>query len=74
MPDPTSTPLPPSVLYHREHYQQKRSWDCGVSCVIMAVTDLQKRSELLLTLDQVVREEGFGQSTWTIDLCYFLKR
>ena len=31
--------------------------------------------ELVLTnLNKFVEEEGFGESTWTIDLCYILKR
>ncbi|KAJ0173375.1 hypothetical protein K1T71_011551 [Dendrolimus kikuchii] len=33
-----------------------------------------RREEFLRNLSCVCQEEGFGQSTWTIDLCYLLKR
>lgn len=34
----------------------------------------EQRSDLLLHRDQISREEGYHQSTWTIDLCYLLRR
>lgn len=33
-----------------------------------------QRSHFLLNRDQIGREEGYLQSTWTIDLCYLLRR
>ena len=36
---------------------------------------LQRDREFILTnLNKFVSEEGFGESTWTIDLCYILER
>merc|ERR1719452_323763 len=32
------------------------------------------RDFVLSNLTKFVEEEGFGDSTWTIDLCYILKR
>ena len=32
------------------------------------------RTNILSELSQISEEEGFGKSTWTIDLCYLLKR
>ena len=56
-----------------EHYQQRGNWDCGVSCVIMTLApDVRKR--FLADLDAVCADEGFGTSTWTIDLAYLLRR
>ena len=63
-----------SVIEHRvSHYQQKYNWDCGLSCVLMLLQG-EQRMEALHNLDNICREEGFNQSTWTIDLCYLLKR
>ena len=56
------------------HYQQKHNWDCGVSCVIMILTDPSERAKLLHNLLNVCLEEGFKNSTWTVDLCYLMKR
>lgn len=55
------------------HVEQSLSWDCGVSCVAM-VLGPDQRNYLLLNRDQIGREEGYLQSTWTIDLCYLLRR
>ena len=60
-------------LHKVEHYQQRYHWDCGLSCCLMVVKKADR--ELVLTnLNKFVEEEGFGESTWTIDLCYILKR
>ncbi|KAK8789211.1 protein GUCD1 [Amblyomma americanum] len=62
-----------SVDIHLPHVEQSLSWDCGVSCVAMVLPDDQ-RSYLLVNRDQISQEEGYHQSTWTIDLCYLLRR
>lgn len=65
--------LPPSKHYNLTHYQQRYNWDCGLSCIIM-ILSAQQREQLLGNFDAVCGEEGFGSSTWTIDLCYLLMR
>jgi len=55
------------------HYQQKHNWDCGLSCVLM-VLPYRDRSCILSNLSSFLQQEGFGESTWTIDLCYILYR
>jgi hypothetical protein len=55
------------------HYQQKYHWDCGLSCCIMVLPDHHK-DHLMTNFSKIVEEEGFGESTWTIDLCYLLYR
>lgn len=61
-------------IEHRlDHFTQRYNWDCGVSCVLMLLTPAQ-REEMLDKFEMICREEGFNQSTWTIDLCYLLKR
>jgi len=57
------------------HYQQKSNWDCGVACVLMALSDADTsaREEIIKRADEICKTEGFGHSTWTIDLCYLIK-
>jgi len=55
------------------HHQQRYHWDCGLSCCLMLLTD-HNRKFVLSNLNKFVEEEGFGDSTWTIDLCYILHR
>jgi hypothetical protein len=57
------------------HYQQKSNWDCGLSCVFMALSEVDDctREEIISNSAEICRKEGFGHSTWTIDLCYLLK-
>lgn len=62
-----------SVDIHLPHVEQGLSWDCGVSCVAM-VLPADQRNYLLVNRDQIGQEEGYNQSTWTIDLCYLLRR
>ena len=64
---------PDNVLHDLVHYQQRHNWDCGLSCVLM-VLPTHKRNYIINNFDDVVAEEGFGESTWTIDLCYVLYR
>ncbi|KAH8286758.1 hypothetical protein KR018_005135 [Drosophila ironensis] len=65
--------LPPSKHYNLTHYQQRYNWDCGISCILMILAAHQRR-DFLNNFDTVCKEEGFGSSTWTIDLCYLLLR
>jgi len=55
------------------HHQQRYHWDCGLSCCLMLLTE-DNRKFVLSNLNKFVEEEGFGESTWTIDLCYILHR
>ncbi|XP_065305059.1 protein GUCD1 [Dermacentor albipictus] len=72
--DQTAVSRPPdSVDIQLPHVEQSLSWDCGVSCVAMVLSP-EQRSDLLLNRDLIGREEGYHQSTWTIDLCYLLRR
>ena len=64
--------LPNFVTWTIKHYQQRLNWDCGLSCVLMCLKD-EKREDILKDVSALCREEGFGQSTWTIDLCYIIK-
>ena len=45
----------------------------GLSCCFMVMRK-QDRDFVLSNLTKFVEEEGFGDSTWTIDLCYILRR
>merc|ERR1712107_864233 len=47
--------------------------DCGLSCVLM-VLPYRDRTCILDNLSSFLQQEGFGESTWTIDLCYILYR
>ncbi|XP_015518270.1 protein GUCD1 isoform X1 [Neodiprion pinetum] len=55
------------------HIRQRFNWDCGVSCVLMVLPD-EQRKYFIDNFDQVCKDEGFDKSTWSIDLCYLLKR
>lgn len=58
------------------HTQQQFNWDCGLSCVLMALDaaeELAAKERISDDLELVCQNEGFGHSTWTIDLCYLLK-
>ncbi|RVE43053.1 hypothetical protein evm_012284 [Chilo suppressalis] len=61
------------VVHNVVHCQQRFNWDCGVTCVMMLLSE-QQRNYFLQNFTAICREEGFNQSTWTIDLCYLLKR
>ncbi|GAB0092970.1 uncharacterized protein DMENIID0001_080220 [Sergentomyia squamirostris] len=67
------TGIPVSWKWDLEHYRQRYDWDCGLSCILM-ILPTAKRHFFLDCFTQVCAEEGFGTSTWTIDLCYVLKR
>ncbi|KFM79085.1 hypothetical protein X975_02718, partial [Stegodyphus mimosarum] len=55
------------------HVQQHLSWDCGVTAVMMVLSD-KDRLYLQQNLDTVSKQEGFNKSTWTIDLAYLLHK
>lgn len=65
--------LPTEKHYNVTHYQQRFNWDCGISCVLMILTTTQ-RQDFLENFNKICEDEGFGASTWTIDLCYILKK
>ena len=59
-----------------QHTQQRSDWDCGLSCVLMALDaadELDAKDNIIENLEEISKKEGFGHSTWTIDLCYLLK-
>ncbi|KAL3271171.1 hypothetical protein HHI36_021668 [Cryptolaemus montrouzieri] len=56
-----------------KHHTQSYNWDCGISCVLMVLSD-KNREYFLNNKRQICEEEGFNTSTWTIDLCYLLRR
>lgn len=62
------------ICHDAWHVKQKFNWDCGVSCVRMLIPSESERAQMLSDLPLISEEEGFGQSTWTIDLCFLLKR
>ena len=63
---------PDSVIRSIDHYQQRSHWDCGISCVLMCLNK-EARDGISRDISEVCREEEFGQSTWTIDLCYLIR-
>ena len=38
------------------------------------ILDDDRRRDLIRNFEIVCQAEGFGKSTWTVDLCYLLKR
>lgn len=42
------------------HVQQKYNWDCGISCVLMVLSE-EKRKDLLKNFAEVCAEEGFNK-------------
>ncbi|XP_037933277.1 protein GUCD1-like isoform X2 [Teleopsis dalmanni] len=65
--------IPPQKHYNLTHYQQRYNWDCGISCILMILTSTQ-RQHFIDNFLTICKEEGFGSSTWSIDLCYLLRR
>ncbi|KAG8190624.1 hypothetical protein JTE90_017888 [Oedothorax gibbosus] len=55
------------------HVKQHLSWDCGISAVMMVLSD-KDRLYMKENLDEVSIKEGFDKSTWTIDLAYLLHK
>ena len=59
-----------------QHCQQQFNWDCGLSCVLMAFDAadlLDTKDTILANIEDICQKEGFGHSTWSIDLCYLIK-
>ncbi|XP_017964605.1 protein GUCD1 isoform X2 [Drosophila navojoa] len=67
------TAVPQSKQYNITHIQQRFNWDCGVTCILMILSSSQ-RKQFLNNFESICKDEGFGVSTWTIDLCYLLLR
>lgn len=42
------------------HVQQKYNWDCGISCVLMVLSE-EKRKDLFKNFAEVCAEEGFNK-------------
>ena len=63
---------PNSLTRRVRHHQQRSHWDCGLSCVLMCLND-EVRDAISRDVSAVCQEEDFGQSTWTIDLCYLIR-
>ncbi|XP_074041706.1 protein GUCD1 isoform X2 [Leptinotarsa decemlineata] len=64
---------PEKLHIQLSHFKQKYNWDCGVSCVLMVLPE-KKKQKFLKNFTQICENEGFNKSTWTIDLCYLLKK
>ncbi len=68
--------MPSFCIRSVTHTQQFSNWDCGLSCVLMsldAADEEDAREWIKNNVEEVCQKEGFGHSTWTIDLCYLLK-
>ncbi|KAJ9587308.1 hypothetical protein L9F63_019164 [Diploptera punctata] len=65
--------IPTKLEIQLSHHRQRYNWDCGVSCIIM-ILPKAKRDHLLNNFNKVCAEENFNKSTWSIDLCYMLRR
>lgn len=61
------------VMLAVEHVQQRHTWDCGLACVNMVLPPVA-RIKFSSQLYEICQEEGFGKSTWSIDLAYLLQR
>lgn len=68
--------MPSVTCRNVSHTQQQFNWDCGLSCVLMALDAAEEfvvKEDISSDIEKVCKTEGFGHSTWTIDLCYLLK-
>lgn len=64
--------LPVFTEHTLVHFRQRFDWDCGLSCILMLL-GRNERSQFLANFGDICKTGGFGESTWTIDLCYILK-
>ncbi|KAG5878100.1 hypothetical protein JTB14_017970 [Gonioctena quinquepunctata] len=64
---------PEKLHIQLSHFKQKYNWDCGLSCTLMVLSE-KKRQLFLKNFTKICEKEGFNKSTWTIDLCYLLKK
>jgi Guanylylate cyclase len=67
------SPVPAYQELPLVHFTQQYDWDCGIACVMMALNRRQ-RQHFLTHFEAICQEEQFGHSTWTIDLCFLLRR
>lgn len=65
--------LPCHKMYNLTYCPQITNTDCGLTCVSMLLEPSSKQY-LIDNLDEIKTTAGFGNSTWTIDLCYVLRR
>lgn len=65
-------PAPVTVRKMR-YVRQRYSWDCGVTCILMILPS-DRYFSFFKNFNVICKEEGFNKSTWTIDLCYLLRR
>lgn len=65
--------LPCHKEYNLTYCPQINNTDCGLTCVSMLLEPSSKQF-LIDNLDEIRTAAGFGHSTWTIDLCYVLRR
>lgn len=64
--------IPAFVEHPLVHFRQRYDWDCGLSCILMLLGRNERRT-FLADFKNICNDGGFGESTWTIDLCYILK-
>ncbi|XP_041972327.1 protein GUCD1 [Aricia agestis] len=62
-----------SIFYNTVHVCQRYKWDCGITCVLMVISE-RDRTYFTSNFSMICRKEEINESTWTIDLCYLLKR
>lgn len=65
--------LPYHKFFNLTHHSQRYDWDCGLTCILM-VLEATSKKYFLNNFDKICDAEGFGNSPWTIDLCYVLKK
>ncbi|CAH2093345.1 unnamed protein product [Euphydryas editha] len=61
------------IQHNVPHIQQRYNWDCGVTCILMILSE-EDKTKFLNNFTNICQEEGFGHTTCTVDLCYLLKR
>ncbi|XP_065172524.1 protein GUCD1 [Atheta coriaria] len=73
-PPPPSLPMLRRTVWHEvRHHRQRYAWDCGLACVQMVLPEQHAR-QLETNFHSICQDEGIAKSTWTIDLCYILRR
>ncbi|CAD7088415.1 unnamed protein product [Hermetia illucens] len=65
--------IPECKEFLLNHFQQRSDWDCGLSCILM-ILPRNHREHFLRDFERICAENGFGRSTWTIDLCFILRQ
>ncbi|XP_076041266.1 protein GUCD1 [Oratosquilla oratoria] len=61
------------LLLNLPHVQQRHSWDCGLACILMTLPP-HARHRFESNFYEICEEEGFGESTWSIDIAYLLHK